>query len=72
MVCNVHCTIVHGCMKKEYTAKTQYRKFEKNIPRKEIARPQSLLPHLCVCERFMYSHDRSDYSAAGKYTDPNP
>ncbi len=39
------------------TAKTQYWKFETNIPRKGIARPQSQFPHLCVCERFIYSQD---------------
>ncbi len=39
-----------------YTAKTQYRKFETNIPRKEIERPQSQFPHSYVCERFIYSH----------------
>ncbi len=53
----------------EHTAKTQYRKFETNIPRKGIARAQSQFPHSCVCERFIYSHDRSAYSAAGKYVD---
>ncbi len=52
-----------------YTTKTQYRNFEKSIPRKGIARPQSHFPHLCVCERFKYSHDGSAYSAAGKYVD---
>jgi hypothetical protein len=36
------------------TAKIQYRKFETNIPRKGIARPQSQFPQLCVCERFIY------------------
>ncbi len=51
------------------TAKTQYRKFETNIPRKGIARPQSQFPHSYVCERFINSHDRSAYSAAGKYVD---
>jgi hypothetical protein len=30
-----------------------------------IVRPQSQFPHSCVCERFIYSHDRSAYSAAG-------
>ncbi len=25
--------------------------------------PQSQFPHSCVCERFIYSHDRSAYSA---------
>ncbi len=50
-------------------AKTQYRKFETNITRKGMVRPQSQFPHSCVCERFTYSHDRSAYSAAGKYVD---
>ncbi len=36
------------------TAKTQYRKFETNIPRKGTARPQSQFPHSCVCERFIF------------------
>jgi hypothetical protein len=54
-----------------YTAKNQYRKLETNIPRKGIARPQSQCPHSCVCERFIYSHDGSAYSAAGNmWTDP--
>ncbi len=58
-------------LRENYTAKPQYRKFETNIPRIGIARPQSQFPHLlvCVCERFIYSHDRSTYSAAGKYMD---
>jgi hypothetical protein len=40
-----------------HTAKTQYRKFETNIPREGIARPQS--QHSCVSERFIYSQDGS-------------
>jgi hypothetical protein len=42
------------------------------MSRKGIARPQSQFPHSCVCGRFLYSHHRSAYSAAGKYawTDP--
>ncbi len=35
------------------TAKNQYRKFETNILRKGIARPQSQFPHSCVCEQFI-------------------
>ncbi len=54
---------------KLYTAKGQCRKVEKHIHRKGIARRQSQFPHSCVCERFIYSHDRSAYSAAGKYVD---
>ncbi len=52
-----------------FTAKTLYRKFETNIPRKGIARTQCQFPLLCVCERFIYSQDRSAYSAAGKQVD---
>ncbi len=44
-------------------------KIWKNIPRKEIARPQSQFQHSCVCEWFIYSHDWSAYSAAVKYVD---
>jgi hypothetical protein len=35
--------------------------------RKGIARGQSQFPHSCVGERFIYTQDRSAYSAAGKY-----
>ncbi len=52
-----------------FTAKTQYRKFETSIPRKGITWPQSKFPDSCVCVRYLYSHDRSVYSAAGKYVD---
>ncbi len=44
---------------KTHTAKTQYRRFETNIPRKGIAWPQSQFPHSCVSERFIFSHKRS-------------
>jgi hypothetical protein len=47
------------------TAKKKYRNFETNIPRKGISGPQSQFPHSCVCERFIYSHDGSPYSAGG-------
>ncbi len=50
-----------------HTAKTQYRKFKTNIPRKRIARLQSQFPHSCFCEWFIYSHHLSAYSAVGKY-----
>jgi len=52
-----------------YTAKTQCRKFETNIPRKGIAQGQSQFPHSCVCARLICSQYRSAYSAAGKYVD---
>jgi hypothetical protein len=53
---NVHC--------KELIPGTEHLK--ENILRKGIAAwPQSQFPHLCVCERFISSHDRSAYSAAG-------
>ncbi len=50
-----------------YIAKTQYRKFKTNIPRKGTVRLQSQILHSCFCEPFIYSSDRSAYSAAGKY-----
>jgi hypothetical protein len=53
------------------TAKTKCRKFETNIPRKGISGPQSQFPHSCACERFIYSHDGSAFSAGGNmWTDP--
>jgi hypothetical protein len=60
---------LHCCRLSKRAAKTQYRKFETNIPRKGISRPQSQFPHSCICERFIYSHDRSAYSAAGTNVD---
>jgi hypothetical protein len=48
------------------TAKAQFRKFKTNISRKGTAWPKSQFLHSCFCERFIYSHDRSAYSAAGK------
>jgi hypothetical protein len=38
-------------------------------PRKGIARPQSRFPHSCVCERFVYSQDRSTYFPAAEEAD---
>jgi hypothetical protein len=46
-----------------YTAMTLLRKFETNIPRNETALPRS---QSYFGERFVYSHERSAYSAAGK------
>ncbi len=44
------------------------RQERRGAPTKQIfPGPQSQFPLSCVCERFMYSHDRSAYSAAGKY-----
>jgi hypothetical protein len=37
-----------------HTAKTKCRKFETNIPRKEISGPQSQFPHSCVCEQIIH------------------
>jgi hypothetical protein len=39
------------------------------IPLLGSARPQSKLPHLCVCERFICSQDRSTYFPAAEYAD---
>jgi hypothetical protein len=50
-----------------HTATTQYRKFETNISKKGTARLQSQFLYSYFCERFIYSSDRSAYSAAKKY-----
>jgi hypothetical protein len=39
-----------------HTAKTLYRKFEKNIPRNETVRPHSQFLHSCIWEQFIFSH----------------
>ncbi len=44
------------------TTNVLYRKFETNIPRNETARIRSQFPHSCICDRFLYSHDRSAYA----------
>jgi hypothetical protein len=52
-----------------YTAKAQDRKLETNIPRNETARPRSRSYIHVICERFIYSHDRSAYLAEEKKLD---
>jgi hypothetical protein len=52
---------------------TLQRKNAENLkqifPEKEY--PQSQFPHSCVCERIIYSHDGSAFSAGGNmWTDP--
>jgi hypothetical protein len=42
-----------------YLCDTLYRESYLCIPRKGIARPQSQFRNSCVCERFIYSQDRS-------------
>ncbi len=57
--------------KRQCNAKTKCRKFETNIPRKGISGPQSQFPPSCVCERIIYFHDGSAFSAGGNmWTDP--
>ncbi len=46
------------------TANTLYRKFKTNISRNENAWPRSQIPHSCISQRFIHSHDRSAYFAA--------
>ncbi len=60
-----------ACLNPSEWRKERMPKFETNILRKGIARPQTHFPHSCVCGRFIYSHDRSAYSVAGNmWTDP--
>jgi hypothetical protein len=51
--------------RQNHTARTKCRKFETNISRKGISQSQSQFPHSCVCERIIYSHDGSSFSAGG-------
>jgi hypothetical protein len=44
--------VIHHIL--QFTAKTQYQKFETNIPRKGIARPLSQFPHSCVSVIDLY------------------
>jgi hypothetical protein len=37
--------------------------------KKNCAWPQSQISHSCICGRFIYSQDRSAYSATGKFMD---
>jgi hypothetical protein len=46
------------------------QKIGKNILRKDTAWTQSQIIHTYICERFIYSHDRSAYLAAAKWIDP--
>jgi hypothetical protein len=51
--------------------KDKMPKFRLCIPFLGIARPQSQYSQSCVCERIIYSHDGSAFSAGGyMWTDP--
>ncbi len=58
-----------GCLHSNLTAS---RRSDLYIPRNETARPRSQFPHSCLCEQFIYSHDRSTYFAAAKYRQNDP
>jgi hypothetical protein len=62
---NMHFLVVYQKCMARHTAKTKCQKFETNIPRNGISGPQSQFPHSCVCERIIYSHDGSAFSAGG-------
>ncbi len=56
---------------KKYSLPTLQGKSHLCIPFLGIARPQSLFPHSCVCEQFIYSQDWSTYFLQQKrQTDP--
>ncbi len=55
----------HWWLQIQHTAKTKCRKLETNIPRKGISVSQSQSPHSCFCERIIYSHDGSAFTAGG-------
>jgi hypothetical protein len=49
-----------------YHCKYTITKIRNKYFQKRNCRPQSEFLHSCFCERFIYSHDRSAYIAAGK------
>ncbi len=49
---------------------TPQRKLHLCIPRKGMARHQSQFPHSCICERFLYSQDRSTHFPAAEQGRP--
>jgi hypothetical protein len=57
--------IFEGLWSRHTHPKVRCKKNGTNIPRKGIWRSQSHFPHSCVCERIVYSHDMSAYSAGG-------
>jgi hypothetical protein len=70
----LHYTVLHGNKKgwliREMVQRTNTENLKQLIPEKELC-GQSQFPNLYVCERFIYSHDRSAYSAAeNMWTDP--
>ncbi len=52
-------------------AKTLHRKLETNtvFPEMKLLRPRSQFLHPCICEWFIYTHDRSAYMPAAKFED---
>ncbi len=44
-----------------------YRKFKAYISRNETARPRSQFLYSCICERFIYSHNRSSADRSWEY-----
>jgi hypothetical protein len=60
-----------GMKKQKKRQPPQQRNNTENLkqifPDKELRGLSPKIPHSCVCERFKYSHDRSAYSAVGKY-----
>ncbi len=62
-----NCVYLHSdsLQRSQYTGwRTLYRKSDLCIPRNKTARLHSQLLHSCICERFIYSQDRSAYLAA--------
>jgi hypothetical protein len=45
--------------------RTNTENSKQKFPAKELRGLSTNFPHSCVCKRFIYSHDRSAYSAAG-------
>ena len=61
--------VPHACMCQIQLPARTAKKSDLCTPRKETAQPQSQFPHLRICERFIYSQDRSSYFSVAEYAD---
>jgi hypothetical protein len=58
---------VYQILIQNLSSATLQQQFRLYIPVLGIARPQPQFPHSCVCERFIYSQDRSTYFIQQKW-----
>jgi hypothetical protein len=63
-------TLAHNFPSLLYTIRRALqRRSDLCFPRNQTVRPRSQFPYSSICERFIYSQDRSTYFAAAKLAD---